>query len=62
MHDDGAQGRKADPAGYDQIYQTQHFFRENDKAEPDQTGPKRWEKLPKNVPVEKSNQRTGRKK
>ena len=47
MHDDGAQGRKADPTGYDQIYQTQHFFRENDKEEPDQTGPKPVGEAPK---------------
>ena len=60
MYHNMTEGSQTDPTGYHQIHQTQHFFRKNDKAESDQTGQKRGEKLKKNVPVEKSNQCTRR--
>jgi len=59
MHDDISQGRKTNPARYHQIHESKHFFGENNKAQSDQTDPKRGEKLQENVPVKQSYQCRG---
>jgi len=43
MQEDVPQRPKTNPTRYHQIYETQHFFRKNDKTQPEQTGPKRGE-------------------
>ena len=58
MHHNLSKGSQTNPPGYHQINQTQHFFRENDKAQPYQAGKKRREKPQENVTIKKSNQDT----